>query len=139
MVERKPTGEPFESWVEKQIREAVERGEFDDVPGTGLPIQDIDRPRDDLWWVKKKMRAEGLSYLPPTLALRKAAEQALADAADASSEAEVRQILTEINRRIREMNMRPPEGPPLNLVPVDVERFVRRWRIRRHKSASNGD
>jgi hypothetical protein len=33
MTERKPPGVSFESWVEKQIREAADRGEFDNLPG----------------------------------------------------------------------------------------------------------
>jgi hypothetical protein len=38
MTERKPPGMSFESWVDKQIREATERGEFDGLPGAGKPI-----------------------------------------------------------------------------------------------------
>ncbi|CAM5697666.1 hypothetical protein SALBM217S_00851 [Streptomyces griseoloalbus] len=29
---------------------------------------------DELWWVERKMAREGMSVLPPTLALRKEAE-----------------------------------------------------------------
>ena len=39
----------FESLVEQRIREAQERGEFDDLPGAGKPIPDIDAPHDELW------------------------------------------------------------------------------------------
>lgn len=74
MTERKPLGTSFESWVDRQIREASERGEFDNLPGSGKPIPDVDESYDELWWVKQKMRRENLSYLPPTLALRKRAE-----------------------------------------------------------------
>lgn len=38
MTERKPTGQSFESWVDKQIREAAERGELADLPGAGRPL-----------------------------------------------------------------------------------------------------
>jgi hypothetical protein len=34
---RKPLAAPFESWIEQQIREAQERGLFDDLPGTEGP------------------------------------------------------------------------------------------------------
>jgi hypothetical protein len=38
--------------VEKQIREAQERGEFDNLPGAGKPLRGIDADRDDPdWWV----------------------------------------------------------------------------------------
>ncbi len=78
MTERKPPGVGFETWVERQIREATERGAFDDLPGAGRPIPDLDKPHDELWWVKQKLRRENFSYLPPTIALRKQAEEALA-------------------------------------------------------------
>ena len=66
MTDRKPAGVGFGTWVERQIREAAERGEFDNLPGAGKPIADLDKPHDELWWVKDKLRREQLSYLPPT-------------------------------------------------------------------------
>ncbi len=128
MTRRKPPGVSFETWVEKQIREAAERGELRDLPGAGQPIPDLDKPHDELWWVRRKMKREGLSYLPPSLVLRKEAEDALTAARRARSEAEVRRIITEINEKIRRANRLPIEGPPHNLVPYDVERVVARWR-----------
>jgi hypothetical protein len=40
----------------------------------------------------------------------------------------VRQIVEVINERIREANRKGIAGPPLMLVPYDVERVVREWR-----------
>jgi hypothetical protein len=131
MTERKPPGVPFETWVERQIREAAERGEFDNLPGAGKPIADLDKPHDELWWVKDKLRRENLSYLPPTIALRKEAEDALAAASQAGSEDQVRRIMADINRKILEGNRKAASGPPLNLMPFDVDRVVRTWRERR--------
>ncbi|NGO13085.1 DUF1992 domain-containing protein [Streptomyces sp. HC44] len=129
MTERKPPGVSFESWVDKQIREAEARGEFDQLPGAGKPLPSgTDTSYDELWWIKQKMAREGLSVLPPTLALRKEAEDALARASQAPSERVVRQIVTEINAKIREMMFKPPPGPPLGLKPYDVEEIVREWR-----------
>ena len=130
MTERKPPGISFETWVERQIREATERGEFDNLPGAGKPIADLDRPHE-LWWVKQKLRRENLSYLPPTIALRKEAEDALLAASQAGSEAQVRRIVADINRKILEGNRKAASGPPLNLMPFDAERVVRTWRERR--------
>jgi hypothetical protein len=128
MTERKPPGVSFESWVDRQIREAEERGEFRDLPGAGKPLRGASEPYDETWWVREKLAREGVSVLPPTLALRKEAEDALDAARGARSEREARRILTEINERIREAIRTPLEGPPLNLVPFDVERVVREWR-----------
>ena len=128
MTRRKPPGVSFETWVERQIREAEERGELRDLPGAGRPLADLDEPHDELWWVRRKLRREGLSYLPPSLVLRKEAEDALMAADRARSEGEVRTIIAAINEKIRRANRLPIEGPPHNLVPYDVERIVARWR-----------
>jgi Domain of unknown function (DUF1992) len=131
MTERKPPGIPFETWVERRIREATERGEFDNLPGAGKPIEDLDKPHDELWWIRQKLRREDFAYLPPTIALRRAAEDALAAAAQAASEDEVRRIVADINRRIMDGNRKAASGPPLNLAPFDADRVVRDWRRRR--------
>jgi hypothetical protein len=126
-TQRKPPGLSFESWVDRQIRDASDRGEFDDLPGRGKPIEDLDQPADEMWWIRRKMQRENLSYLPPTLALRKEVEDGRADASRARSEAEVRRIVTALNDKIRAANRVPLAGPPLNLALFDVEAVVRRW------------
>ncbi len=131
MTERKPSGAGFGTWVERQIRAATERGEFDNLPGAGRPIEDLDKPHDELWWVKQKLRRENFSYLPPTFALRKEAEEALVAATQAGSEAEARRIMAAINAKILEGNRKAASGPPLNLAPFDVEQVVRAWHERR--------
>jgi hypothetical protein len=131
VAERKPRGISWESWIDRQVREAEERGEFDDLPGAGQPLPGLDKPFDELWWVKDKVRREGLSYMPPSVALRKEAHDALEAASRARTEADVRNIILEINERIREANRKTISGPSLMLVPVDVERVVREWRSQR--------
>ncbi|MET7935371.1 DUF1992 domain-containing protein [Streptomyces sp. NPDC005322] len=130
MTERKPPGISFETWADRQIREAEARGDFANLPGIGKPLPHLDRPYDEQWWVKEKMRRENLSFLPPTLVLRKEAEDALAAAAEASSERAVREILSDVNDKIREAIRRPPPGPPLNLAPFDIDEVVREWQER---------
>ncbi|MFJ3585833.1 DUF1992 domain-containing protein [Streptomyces sp. NPDC090127] len=128
MTERKPPGVSFESFVDKQIREAAERGEFRELAGFGRPLDDDTAPYDELWWIKQKMHREGASVLPPALALRKDAEDAREAVDRAVPEAQVRRILGEINTRIAEALRRPPAGPPLNLTPFDVETVLAEWR-----------
>jgi hypothetical protein len=131
MTERKPAGVAWESWIDRQVRRAREHGAFDDLPGTGRPIPDLDRPFDQHWWVKDKLRREDLSYMSPSVALRKEAHDALEAARHAGSEAEIRQIVADINEKIRDANRRGIRGPSLMLVPYDVERVVRTWKRRR--------
>ncbi|AZS75190.1 DUF1992 domain-containing protein [Streptomyces lydicus] len=130
MTERKPPGVTFETWIDKQIREATERGDFAGLAGAGKPLPHLDQPYDEMWWIKEKMHREHLSCLPPTLALRKEAEDTLEAAAAAPTEAALRRILTAVNERISAALRTPLEGPPLNLVPFDIDEVARKWRQR---------
>lgn len=131
MTERKPKGVSFESWVDKQIRDAADRGDFASLPGFGKPLEDDKAPYDELWWIKRKMHREGASVLPPGLALRKEAEDARKAVDRAATEFQVRRILTEINEKITAALLRPSPGPPLGRKPFDVEAVVREWRAAR--------
>jgi hypothetical protein len=51
----------LDSVVERRIREAMERGEFDDLPGSGKPLPDAGTPYDELWWVKAWLRRNQLA------------------------------------------------------------------------------
>ena len=128
MTERKPPGLSWESWIDKQIRQAEERGAFENLKGAGRPIPDLDKPFDELWWVKAKLQREGLSYMPPSVALRKEAHDALEAASHAGSEAEVRELIGEVNEKILEANRKGVRGPSLMLMPLDVDQVVREWR-----------
>ncbi|MET7984167.1 DUF1992 domain-containing protein [Streptomyces sp. NPDC005281] len=139
MTERKPPGVSFESWVDRQIREAESRGEFTELPGAGKPLPEVtDTPYDELWWIKRKMAREGLSVLPPTLALRKEAEDVIAAVPAARSERAVRRMIEDVNTKIREIMFKPPPGPPLGLKPYDVEKIVQEWRTARESPAPGG-
>ena len=128
-MERPPhSAAHWESAVEKQIREGMARGDFDNLPGKGKPLPGLDGTRDDDWWIKQKLKAEQLSYLPPALALRKDVEAARARIAAATSEAAVRDEVDAINARIREVNSRSVDSPPSTQMPLDVETIVARWR-----------
>jgi DnaJ homologue, subfamily C, member 28, conserved domain len=130
MTERKPAGVSWESWVEKQIREGMDRGEFDDLPGAGKPVP-IDQPHDEMWWLKEKLRRENVSFLPPALAVRKELEDALDRIAKADTESAVRQIVAATNERIVQVNSRATSGPPTSVMPLDVDRVIQDWRNRR--------
>ncbi|GII56680.1 DUF1992 domain-containing protein [Planotetraspora thailandica] len=131
MTERKPPGVGFETWGDRQIREAAERGAFDDLPGAGKPLPDQGKPYDEMWWIKQKLRDENLSFpLPGTLALRKEAEEARAEAVGARTEAEARRIVAEINEKISAGIRSALSGPPVTLIPLDVEEVVGEWRER---------
>ena len=125
--------EPHESLVERQIRLAQERGDFDDLPGRGKPLPGIDAPYDEDWWVKGYLRREGLStepLLPTPLQLRREAERLPDTVADLASEQAVREVARELNGRIAGWR-RAPVGPAIPVAPVDVDAVVARWRADR--------
>lgn len=120
----------WESAVEQQIRDGIARGEFADLPGRGKPIEGLADDHDEDWWLKAKLRAERLSYLPPTIRIRKEVEEAREAMAGASNESIVRRIVDDINVRIRDINRRGAEGPPSTVMVLDPEAEVARWRAR---------
>jgi hypothetical protein len=131
MAEKKPPNVRWETWIERQIRESMEKGEFDNLPGSGEPIPDLARPYDELWWLRKKLRREDLSIDPPGLALRKEVEDARARIDAARSEREVRRLVAAINERILYVNAHTTFGPPSGQMPFDVERVMAEWRAAR--------
>jgi hypothetical protein len=135
--EKKPPKVRWETWVERKIRESMDRGEFDNLPGAGKPIPDLARPYDELWWLRKKLRDEKLSIDPPTLVLRKQLDETLARIEAARSEAEVRRLVAAINEQIVYVNSHTTFGPPPELAPLNGERIVAEWR-KRNASSEGG-
>ena len=129
MSERKPPGLAWESFVEQQIRAAQDDGQFDGLPGHGKPLPGIDEPRDDLWWLKAKLRREPVTVpLPPQLQLRKDVDDFRAALPSIAEEETVRQLVANLNHRIREINRTTVSGPPTTVAPLDVESVIERWR-----------
>ena len=128
MTERKPRGVSFETWIDKQIRDAEERGEFDNLPGKGKPLPDLDRPRDEMWWVRSWLKRENVDYLPPTMQIRKDLDEAREEIRRATSEDQVRSIVEAINEKIRHVNRTAIDGPPSNVYPLHLETVLERWR-----------
>ncbi|MEP6817104.1 MAG: DUF1992 domain-containing protein [Marmoricola sp.] len=120
------------SWVDQQVRVAMARGEFDNLPGAGKPIRDLGGEHDPDWWVKKLIEREQITgVLPPALALRK--EDAELDAVLDRETAErvVREILADFNKRIIEARRQLQGGPPVITRTRDVDAEVSAWRQRR--------
>lgn len=121
-------------WVEQQLRQAVARGDFDDLPGYGKPIEGLGASHDPDWWVRKLVEREQITLLPPALAIRKE-DAALDDRLDRiTTEDGVREAVAEFNAAVRKALYTPPAGPdapPMVTRPRDPEEEVRRWAGRR--------
>jgi hypothetical protein len=130
VTDRKPPGVSWQTWIDRQIEAGQAEGHFDDLPGFGKTIPGIERPRDELWWVRDKLRREGVDHLPPSLAILRTAADAERRALAAGSEQEVRRIIDKVNGEIRQLNRTSIQGPPTTLMPFDVDEVVARWRRR---------
>lgn len=120
----------FESVVDRQIRLAAERGEFDNLPGAGKPLPNWGGQDDELWWIKDYLRREGLTseaMLPSSLQLARDVERLPERVRALLSEQLVREAVDELNARIAAYRHTPTE-PFVSLSPVDPEVAVGHWR-----------
>jgi len=119
-------------WVDLQIKQAMERGDFDNLPGAGKPIKNLGTQHDPDWWIKQLIEREKISgILPPALQLRKDDAELDARLDRHTAESEVRRILEEFNARVMKARYTPVDGPPLVTMPRDVDAEVDAWRERR--------
>jgi len=135
MTERKPPGVSWESWFEEQIRQAQEEGAFENLPGAGKPLPDLEESYDPDWWVKKLIRREKVSVLPPALELLRQVESEFEKIWKARDEAEMRARVHALNAEIAKVNARTAEGPPTRLGLLDVDSVVEEWRTRASRSS----
>jgi Domain of unknown function (DUF1992) len=123
----------YESSIDRQLREAAERGEFDNLPGAGKPLSDHGREYEEDWWVRDWLEREGATagVVPPTLALRREVEDLDRKVDRLRTEREVRDYVAELDERIRKARVGLMDGPPVVLPPLEPDRIVAGWRERR--------
>lgn len=138
MTERKPSGMSFRTWIDQQIEDAAERGEFDDLPGAGKPLTRRDEPDDGQSWIREYVKREGISsevFLPEPLKLRKETERLAGTVAELPTEQAVRDAVADLNERIITWR-RIPVGPPIFVPLADEESLLARWRDARPEGES---
>ncbi len=127
-----PTGRERAMYVETVIQQAMRRGDFDNLPGAGKPIEDLGTSHDPDWWIRRKIRNEELTGLgPPALRLR--IEHAeFEERVDAlAREDDVREYTEDFNRRVVEARRQLLGGPPVVTPTRDPEGETAAWRERR--------
>lgn len=123
----------YESRVDRLIREAYERGEFDNLPGSGKPLPDRGELYDETWWLKEWVRRENLTGLAPaSLRIRKDAKDLMDSLTNVPSELAVRALVADLNERIERARRGLVDGPTVMLDTFDVDEVVAAWR--RHGS-----
>jgi hypothetical protein len=119
-------------WVDMQVRRAIDRGDFDNLPGAGKPIRGLGATHDPDWWVRSLIEREKITgVLPPALALRKedADFERILDAE--VTETAVREHVADFNRRVVAARRQLLGGPPVVTRTRDVDEEVAAWRARR--------
>ena len=106
----------FESLVERRLREASERGEFDELAGAGRPVKGLDQPYDPAWWAKGLIERERLA--DATRAELAEIDRQLARIWPLRSISEVRERVAQLNERLE----------PHHAHPLDSEEVVGMWR-----------
>ena len=119
-------------WVDLQVQRAIERGEFDGLPGAGKPIEDLGTTHDPDWWLKRLVEREQITgVLPPALSLR-VEDARLEEVLDRESvERRVREILEDFNARVLAARRQLQGGPPVITPMRDVDAEIDAWRRRR--------
>src|SRR5215831_12381737 len=137
---------PWESLVDKKIREAIEAGEFDNLTGTGQPIDLSENPFEDPDWRTAHRLLRNAGFAPAWIEERKdidgeieaarlqlkRAWSILQNARDTKNEdgakarwekslALFRQQATQLNRRIAAWNLKAPAGFQLKRIEIERE------------------
>ena len=135
---RSPTSQERTAYVETAIQQAIRRGEFDNLPGAGKPLDGLTDRHDPDWWIRRKIEAEQLRGLgPPALTLRVEHAEMAARLDQLRDEAEVRDAVADFNRRVIEARRQLLGGPPVVTPTRDVETEVAAWQQRRATPAAS--
>ncbi len=88
--------------VDRQVDKGRRAGLFDDLPGHGKPIADLDRRREEGWWAANFVKTERAHIREEELTKR--LRSVRYELRRAKTEADVSAIVAEINAEIAEHN-----------------------------------
>lgn len=126
------TAQNAAEYVEAAIQVAIRRGDFDDLPGAGKPLEGLGSGHDPDWWIRRKIERENLSGLgPPALMLRVEDRELDGELDRLGREEDVRTVLEDFNRRVIEARRQLLGGPPVVTKTRDIDTEVVAWRARR--------
>jgi len=114
----------FQKIVEKKIKEAMDKGEFDDLPGRGKPIafEDDSNIPEDLRLAFKVLK--NADYLPPELQLKKEIRQMEDMLEGIPDEKEKYRQIKKINYKIMQLNLMGKKSPLLEETQVYYKKLT---------------
>jgi hypothetical protein len=119
-------------YVEASIQQAIRRGDFDDLPGYGKPLEGLGDHHDPDWWIRRKIQTEKLTGLgPPALQLRVEHSEFETRLDALTREHDVREYVEDFNRRVIEARRQLQGGPPVVTPTRDPDTEVAHWHARR--------
>jgi hypothetical protein len=119
------------------IRDAIARGEFDNLEYAGKPIPGLGEGFDPDWWIKGLIQRENLTGLGPKAILLRTEDAGLDDQLDTLfTEKQVRETVEDFNARVIDARRQLLGGPPVITKTRDVDGEVERWRQRRAERAA---
>jgi hypothetical protein len=118
---------PYLKIAEQRIREAMERGEFDDLPGQGEPLdlEDDSRVPEDLRLAYKLLK--NADCLPPELTLKKEIRQMEDLLERIPDEKERYRQIKQINYKIMKLNMLGHKSPLLEEKEIYYKKLVEKF------------
>jgi len=119
------------------VRDAMARGEFDNLKYAGKPIPGLGSTHDPDWWIKALIQREHLTGLGPKALLLRVEDAEMDERLDGLfTEQEVRAAVEDFNARVIDARRQLEGGPPVVTKTRDVDGEVRRWRERREQRAA---
>ena len=129
-----PSAGGWEASVERQIRAVIERGDFDNLPGSGEPIAGLDRRTTSSGGSGRRCATKDSRSSQPRWCLRREVADARDRIAAAATEEEIHRLVAAINRRIADVNAHATDGPSSDVVPLAIERVLSDWQRARRGS-----
>jgi hypothetical protein len=114
----------YEKIVEQRIKEAMEKGEFDDLPGKGkpIPIEDDSHVPEDLRLAYKLLK--NADCLPPELLEKKEIRQMEDMLARVPDEKERYKLIKRINFKIMKLNVMGKKSPLLEEKQIYYKKLI---------------
>lgn len=130
--ERFDTVGQIESIADRLIRQGQDRGEFDDLPGAGEPIADLDDERPAGWWADRWIATQKSLVAAEELRAERAVIRTRA--LNRESVSDLRSDIEQLNALIVEHN-RTAQRRDHRVDPVDLNDAILVWyRLRRARN-----